>query len=90
MTDATEEEEAEEDSGQTPIDYIFLDVMEGGSSTVILDEKAVKDRGIVALHVCGGSVYALLLSDMKLHKLDEVKGFPAPASVRAIRATKPE
>lgn len=89
MTAETEVEEAEEES-TISTDYVFLDVMEAGSSTVILDEKALKDRGVVALHVCGGCIYALLSSDMKLHKLEEVKGMPASASVRAIRAAKPE
>lgn len=86
----TEEAAAEEVIEPTDGEYIFLDVMEGGSSTVILNESALVGHGVVALHVCGGCVYAIC-TDMKLHKLEEVKGMPSTtASVRAIRATKPE
>lgn len=90
MTEESAAEEEVEEESEPVKDFIFMDVMEGGSVTVVLDEDVLKARGIVALHVCGGSMYALMASDWKLHKLEEVKGMPASASVRAIRATKPE
>ena len=90
MTDEPDEKAEEEADEPSFAEYVFLDVMEGGSSTVILDERSLKDRGIAALHICAGAVYALLSSDWKLHKLEEVKGMPASANVRPIRAAKPE
>jgi hypothetical protein len=90
MTDEPAIEVEEDPDEPSFAEYVFLDVMEGGSSTVILDEKSMKERGIAAIHICGGCIYALLSSDWKLHKLEEVKGMPASANVRPIRAAKPE
>lgn len=75
------------DSDLSELRYLFLDVLEGGSSTVVLDESALRDRGIIALHVCAGAVYALLADDMKLHRLDEVRGLPSRSAdkVRPIK-----
>lgn len=79
-------EEAAADPG-----VLMLETHEGGSTTVVFSESALVEKGVIALHVVGGSVYALT-SDMKLYKLDEVKGFTKPAAsapkVSALRPTK--
>lgn len=76
------------DGGSDP-GVLILETQEGGSTTVILSEDILTEKGVIALHVVGGSVYALT-ENMKLHKLDEVKGFPPSSVVREIKsASKP-
>lgn len=63
---------------------LMLETHEGGSTTVVFNELALAEKGVLALHVVGGSVYALM-DDMKLHKFEEVKGFQSAARVREIK-----